>query len=103
MDDKRTQVWLTKHPKHRRLLKAGKVETVIDTIRSLGRGHHKKAIHTELNYFIKHKEHMTYDKLKLLEGKKRRGDHTASLLFLKADRWNTLKRIALAPKLEAIV
>jgi hypothetical protein len=42
------------------------VKTVIDTIRSLCRGRNKKAIHTELNYFIKHKEHMTHDKLKVL-------------------------------------
>lgn len=119
--------WLTKH---RRLLKAGKVELVIDAIRSLGRGRHKKAIHTELNYFIKHKGHMTYDKLKALnlpigsgaiESAIRRvlnqrikgpaiywKEKSAEAIILlrsyfKAGRWNTLKRIALAPKLEAIV
>jgi hypothetical protein len=118
--------WLTKP---RRWLKAGKVEIGIDALRSLGRGRHKKAIHTELNYFLKHKEHMTYDKLKALnlpigsgaiESAIRRvlnqriqgpaiywKEKSAEAIILlrsyfKAGRWNTLKRIAWVPKLEAI-
>jgi len=104
---KERKSWLTKH---RRLLKQGEVEAVIKQIRSLCRGG-SKAIRTELNYFIKHKAHMAYDKLKalglpigsgaiesaircsacsqfayqracdLLERRKRRGNHIAPLLF----------------------
>ena len=117
--------WLTKH---RRLLKQGEVEAVIKQIRSLCRGG-SKAMRTELNYFIKHKAHMAYDKLKALglpigsgaiESAIRRvlnlrikgpaiywKEESAEAIILlrsyfKAGRWNTLKTIALAPTMAVV-
>lgn len=44
----------------RKALLAGHVEGVIEAIRPLCRGRHSKAIRTELNYFVKHRQHMAY-------------------------------------------
>ena len=123
---KERKTWLTKH---RRMLKEGKVQCVIEQIRSLCRGRNKKKIQTELNYFIKHKEHMAYDKLKMLglpigsgaiESAVRRvlnlrikgaaiywKEQSAEAIILlrsyfKAGRWNTLKNIALAPSVQVV-
>jgi hypothetical protein len=122
---KERKSWLTKH---RRMLKQGEVEAVIKQIRSLCRGGNK-AIRTELNYFIKHKAHMAYDKLKALglpigsgaiESAIRRvlnlrikgpaiywKEESAEAIILlrsyfKAGRWNTLKNIALAPTIKVV-
>jgi hypothetical protein len=122
---KKRKSWLTKH---RRMLKQGEVEAVIKQIRSLCRGGNK-AIRTELNYFIKHKAHMAYDKLKALghpigsgaiESAIRRvlnlrikgpaiywKEESAEAIILlrsyfKAGRWNTLKSIALAPTIKVV-
>jgi len=48
--------------KHRRMLRHGQVEEVIQTLTSLATKHRrKKKIRTELEYFLKHKHRMQYD------------------------------------------
>jgi hypothetical protein len=49
--------WLTKQ---RRLLCQGEIDQVIDAIRKLCRGRNSRAIRTQLNYFINHRQHMDY-------------------------------------------
>lgn len=47
----------------RRLLRQGQVEQVIQAIRPLCRGRNSRSIRTELNYFIKHRKHMDYERM----------------------------------------
>ena len=124
---KEKKAWLTKN---KQLLKKGQVGQVISAIRVLCKGRGCKAIKTELNYFIKHKEHMAYNAMKNLnlpigsgaiESAIRRvlnlrikgpaiywKEESAEAIILlrsyfKAGRWNTLKNIALAPAFDVAV
>jgi hypothetical protein len=49
--------------RQRKLLHQGQVEQVIDAIRSLCRGRNSRTIRTQLNYFVKHRTHMAYDRI----------------------------------------
>ncbi len=53
--------WLTKL---RGMLKAGKIDEVIEELRKLARGRNAKAVKKEIKYFETHKERMRYDILK---------------------------------------
>jgi len=110
--------------KQRKLLYQGKIDQVIQAIRSLCRGRNSKSIRTELRYFIKHRTHMAYDVLlnsKLpigsgaIESAIRRvvnlrlkgpsifwnKQNADALLLLRAyyksGRWNQLKSLAFSP------
>ena len=47
----------------RKLLHQGQVDQVIEAIRRLCRGRNSRAIRTQLNYFVKHRTHMAYDRI----------------------------------------
>ena len=49
--------------RQRKLLHQGQVDQVIDAIRSLCRGRNSRTIRTQLNYFVKHRTHMVYDRI----------------------------------------
>ncbi len=120
------QRWITKH---RKLLKEGKVEKVIEAIREICRGCKSKGIRKEMNYFIRNQNRMNYAMMKDLlfplgsgsmESSIRRvvnlrmkgagifwerENVDAMLLlrsFYKAGRWETLKRLAFSHPLPAI-
>jgi len=57
---KKQKQWIKKQ---RKLLLTGKVDQVIDTIKSFCKGRNSKKIRTQLNYFIKHRARMRYDKM----------------------------------------
>ena len=52
--------WFNRQRKH---LHQGQVDSVIDAIRSLCRGRNSRTIRTQLNYFVKHRTHMAYDRI----------------------------------------
>lgn len=52
--------------KHRRLLLRGKVDEVIDSIKSICRGRKSKKLTTEKNYFVRNRSRMKYDEISLL-------------------------------------
>jgi hypothetical protein len=56
--------WVTHQ---RQQLLQGQVDHVISAIRSLCRGRNSKAIRTHLNYFLKHRQRMAYDKIAALK------------------------------------
>jgi hypothetical protein len=47
----------------RQLLRQGQVAQVIEAIRPLCRGRNSRSIRSELNYFIKHRTHMDYERM----------------------------------------
>jgi len=116
--------------KHKRLLKAGKVARVIDTIKTLCRGRNSKEFRRERNYFLKNQHRMDYHAIAgmglpigsgAMESAIRRivnlrlkgsaiywhtGTAEAMLTlrsYFKAGRWNMLKSQAVMPILEAYV
>ncbi len=118
---KQRKAWVRQH---RRLLKHGQSEQVIQAVQALCRGRHSKAITAERRYFARNQHRMAYDKVQELklplgsgavESAVRRvinlrmkgpgifwyKEHAEHMLMLrsyfKAGRWNVLKRMANSP------
>ena len=119
-NSKKRKQWFTRQ---RRLLRSGKTDQVIETIRALCRGRNSRAIRTQLNYFIKHRRRMDYPGISALglpcgsgaiESAVRRvinlrikgpgifwKEQSAEAILLlrsyyKAGRWNLLKQMAIS-------
>ena len=115
---KQRKVWVRQH---RRLLLQGQGEQVVEAVRAICRGRHRKAITTERNYFVRNQHRLAYPRLKALqlpigsgavESAIRRvvnlrlkgpcifwyRENAEKMLMLrayyKAGRWNLLKRMA---------
>jgi hypothetical protein len=115
---KQRKTWLRQH---RRLLLKGQAEQVVEAVRAICRGRHRKAITTERNYFVRNQHRLAYPRLKALqlpigsgavESAIRRvvnlrlkgpcifwyRENAEKMLMLrayyKAGRWNLLKRMA---------
>lgn len=115
---KERKAWIKKQ---RRLLSKGQVEQVVESVKSICRGRHSKAITTERNYFIRNQQRMNYPDAKAhhlpigsgaIESAVRRvinlrlkgpcifwhSENAAKILMLrayyKAGRWNLLKTMA---------
>ena len=58
---KERQKWIKKH---RKMLLAGKVAQVVESVKKICRGRKSKEIRREKNYFIRNSRRMNYDKLK---------------------------------------
>jgi hypothetical protein len=118
LNGKKRKQWVTQQ---RKLLLDGKIDTVIDTIKSFCKGRNSGKIRTQLNYFIKHRDRMQYElmaKLGLPLGSgaiesavrrvvnlrlkgpgifwKHKNAEAILLLrsYFKAGRWNLLKNMA---------
>ncbi len=116
--------------KHRKFLKAGKIQQVIDGIKSLCRGRSSKEFRRERNYFLRNQQRMNYHSIAgmglrigsgAMESAIRRvvnlrlkgpaiychvGTAEAMLTlrsYFKAGRWNTLKSQAVTPALDAVI
>lgn len=112
--------------KHRKLLKAGKIDRVIEAIKKLCRGRSSKEFRRERNYFIRNHHRMAYQLLKkmqlpigsgAMESAIRRvinlrlkgasiywNSKTAEAMLMlrsyyKSGRWNMLKSLAVTPSL----
>jgi hypothetical protein len=112
--------------KHRKLLKAGKIDRVIDSIKKLCRGRSSKEFRRERNYFLRNRHRMAYHLIKemrlpigsgAMESAIRRvinlrlkgasiywKSKTAEAMLMlrsyyKAGRWNMLKSLAVTPSL----
>jgi len=115
---KQRKAWVRQH---RRLLLQGQAEQVVEAVRAMCRGRHRKAITTERNYFVRNQHRLAYPRLKALqlpigsgavESAIRRvinlrlkgpcifwyRENAEKMLMLrayyKAGRWNLLKRMA---------
>ena len=116
--------------KHRRLLKAGQIERVIDAIKKLCRGRSSKEFRREKKYFIRNRHRMHYHLIKkmqlpigsgAMESAIRRvvnlrlkgaaiywHTETAEAMLMlrsyyKAGRWNILRSLALTPTLNETI
>ncbi len=119
-NSKKRKQWFTRQ---RTLLRSGKTDQVIETIRALCRGRNSRAIRTQLDYFIKHRRRMDYTGISELglpcgsgaiESAVRRvinlrikgpgifwkKESAEAILLLrsyyKAGRWNLLKQMAIS-------
>jgi len=58
------KIWLRKH---RRLLRQGQVEAVIEAVKEICRGRNSKGIRTERDYFVRNIARMAYDRVRALK------------------------------------
>lgn len=116
--------------KHKKLLKAGKVQRVVDAIKTLCRGRSSKEFRRERDYFLRNRHRMNYHTIGgmglpigsgAMESAIRRvvnlrlkgsaiywhsGTAEAMLMlrsYFKAGRWNMLKSQAVTPILDAVI
>ena len=126
LNQKARKRWIEKQ---RKLLISGKVEQIIESIKSFCRGRNSSKIRTELNYFIKHSHRMKYNSIAqmglplgsgAIESAVRRvvnlrikgpgifwiKENAEAILLLrsyyKAGRWNLLKQMAISDKFHSI-
>jgi hypothetical protein len=123
---KRRQMWVKKH---RKLLLAGKVAQVVESVTKICHGRNSKKIKREKNYFIRNSHRMNYDKLKTanwpigsgaVESAVRRiinlrfkgasiywlNETVEAMIklraFFKAGRWQLLKNLAFSCQMDAM-
>ena len=58
------KIWVRKH---RRLLRQGQVDQVINAVKEICRGRNSKGIRTERNYFVRNLSRMAYDRVRALK------------------------------------
>ena len=58
------KIWIRKH---RRLLRQGQVDKVIDAVKEICRGRNSKGIRTERDYFVRNMSRMAYDRVRALK------------------------------------
>jgi hypothetical protein len=61
---KQRKVWVRKH---RRLLRQGQVDKVIEAVKEVCRGRNSKGIRTERDYFVRNLSRMAYDRIRALK------------------------------------
>jgi hypothetical protein len=61
---KQRKVWVRKH---RRLLRQGQVDRVIEAVKEVCRGRNSKGIRTERDYFVRNLSRMAYDRIRALK------------------------------------